>query len=402
MGESKLPLYAFVDESGNTGHNLFDVNQRGNVRFFTTAMVTKGNFDCRFGSSVQALAQGLGVSSLHASELGVGRLEAVADGLLALLRTSKAGFFDTLCPAGRKSASLSQMYLQGISRFLGTKIFRRRGAQVAVLFDDPLGMSSTKSSRLRDGRTMAGYWILASLGAVIHPQGQPPSRNSPMEIGCRAAKRSRPAAPSPSRATVTFKRRRPCRAVSRIRRSTRLRATRMGNALALPKASILGVLRSFEPNAMPQAAQQACRARWRHSSPRCDASTSAVQFRLPLRCLSEGLHCSSRKISRPANSDLTLARHRPSLAKSGPAGKAWPRAKLARIYHSQNGHVPPPWRCPRKSGWDCSATSSKFQMRARQILGEALEWARITTSFTQPFGNRDSHRQKAFETGAFS
>ena len=27
MGESKLPLYAFVDESGNTGHNLFDVNQ---------------------------------------------------------------------------------------------------------------------------------------------------------------------------------------------------------------------------------------------------------------------------------------------------------------------------------------------------------------------------------------
>ena len=116
MGESKLPLYAFVDESGNTGHNLFDVNQPD---FFTTAMVTKGDFDCRFGSSVQALAQGLGVSSLHASELGVGRLEAVADGLLALLRTSKASFFvsrvekryllatkffDTLCDSGENAA----------------------------------------------------------------------------------------------------------------------------------------------------------------------------------------------------------------------------------------------------------------------------------------------------------
>ena len=24
MGESKLPIYAYVDETGNTGHNLFD------------------------------------------------------------------------------------------------------------------------------------------------------------------------------------------------------------------------------------------------------------------------------------------------------------------------------------------------------------------------------------------
>ena len=147
-----------------------------------------------------------------------------------------------------------------------------------------------------------------------------------------------------------------------------------------------------------------CRARWRHSSPRPPPppkgrrspswppavppawSTLPIRFMAlsssactgsPLRCLSEASippiafsrHCSSRKISTPnwrdrsctglvtqkPQNDLTLARHRPSLAKSQRACRqslAWGkrgRAKLARIYHrpiNSNfllkiiGHVP--------------------------------------------------------------
>ena len=47
MGESKIPLFAFVDETGNTGHNLFDEAQ---PNFFTAALITKapsGNYSFR-------------------------------------------------------------------------------------------------------------------------------------------------------------------------------------------------------------------------------------------------------------------------------------------------------------------------------------------------------------------
>ena len=228
------------------------------------------------------------------------------------------------------------------------------------------------------------------------------------------------------------------RLFSRIRRSTRLRATRMSRqtrslspdlavALALPGRCLqvgfdrhqqrlvrdrglrsptlcrllLGVLaggHGVERGAghapgirrRPAAGRRPdpCRARWRHSSPRPPPPQRAEGLRLglqqfhlfmvnspirfmalsssactgsPLRSLSEASippiafsrHCSSRKISTPnwrdrsctgssrksRMNDLTLARHRPSLAKSQRACRqslAWGkrgRAKLARIYH---------------------------------------------------------------------
>lgn len=90
MGDSKRPLYAFVDETGNTGHNLFDESQPD---FFTAALVTKGNFDVSFGGQVKALAESLGVISLHGNVLGAGRLEDLAIGLLSILRRANAAFF---------------------------------------------------------------------------------------------------------------------------------------------------------------------------------------------------------------------------------------------------------------------------------------------------------------------
>lgn len=90
MGESKRPLYAYVDETGNTGHNLFDESQPD---FFTAALITKGNFDTSYPSSVKRLADELGVISLHGNDLGSGRLERIARDLLSLLRRSGANFF---------------------------------------------------------------------------------------------------------------------------------------------------------------------------------------------------------------------------------------------------------------------------------------------------------------------
>ncbi|MBY5549108.1 DUF3800 domain-containing protein [Rhizobium leguminosarum] len=86
----EVPLFAFVDETGNTGHNIFDDNQPD---FFTAALITRGNFDTLRGARVTAIASGLGQTSLHAKDLGVHRLESVSRDILQLLVASRATFF---------------------------------------------------------------------------------------------------------------------------------------------------------------------------------------------------------------------------------------------------------------------------------------------------------------------
>jgi len=90
MGESKVPIYAYVDESGNTGRNIFDNDQPD---FFTAAIITKGDFDARHRSSIGKLAQGLGQESLHAKKLGIRRLEEISTDLVRILRAGNAHFF---------------------------------------------------------------------------------------------------------------------------------------------------------------------------------------------------------------------------------------------------------------------------------------------------------------------
>lgn len=90
MGESKQPLFAYVDESGNTGKNIFDVSQPD---FFTAALVSKGEFDRHYGAQVAAVAESVGAKAIHANELGLGRLEDVADTFLDIVMDADAHFF---------------------------------------------------------------------------------------------------------------------------------------------------------------------------------------------------------------------------------------------------------------------------------------------------------------------
>ncbi len=79
-------MYAYVDETGNTGAKLFDEAQ---PLFITGALLTRSDFDQRFGKDVSDLAKACGVDEIHASEMGVGGLEAIAPDILKILR--KAG-----------------------------------------------------------------------------------------------------------------------------------------------------------------------------------------------------------------------------------------------------------------------------------------------------------------------
>jgi hypothetical protein len=129
MGASKVPLYAYVDETGNTGHNLFDAVQ---PNFYTAALITKGDFDLAFAARTKAIAQRLGTQSLHGKELGLGKLESAAADILHLLYAAKANFF--------------------VSR-VEKKIFaRHQGLRLAVRFrrERVRGLASLQSAAAQD------------------------------------------------------------------------------------------------------------------------------------------------------------------------------------------------------------------------------------------------------------
>jgi len=83
-------MYAYIDETGNTGENLFDHNQ---PIFLTGALITKTNFDVLYKKRFESICEKIGVKSLHANELGFGRLEDIASDLLEVLKKSDARFF---------------------------------------------------------------------------------------------------------------------------------------------------------------------------------------------------------------------------------------------------------------------------------------------------------------------
>ncbi len=83
-------MFAFVDETGNTGQNLFDEDQ---PLFVTGALITKADFDLVYSAKVKQIAGNVGVGILHAKELGFSRIEPIAADVLKLLKNCDARFF---------------------------------------------------------------------------------------------------------------------------------------------------------------------------------------------------------------------------------------------------------------------------------------------------------------------
>ena len=85
-------MRAYIDESGNTGMNLFDPDQ---PYFLNVAMSSPVDFDDVFQERVARLAHAVGVDYLHASEMGVGRVESIAQSLIELVEFSQVKFYFT-------------------------------------------------------------------------------------------------------------------------------------------------------------------------------------------------------------------------------------------------------------------------------------------------------------------
>ena len=83
-------MYAYIDESGNTGFDLFDPAQ---PYFLNVAMSSPVDFDEVFRERVERIAQRAGVEYLHASEMGVDGVEAIARSLIELVKFSQVRFY---------------------------------------------------------------------------------------------------------------------------------------------------------------------------------------------------------------------------------------------------------------------------------------------------------------------
>lgn len=83
-------MYAYVDETGNTGANIFDPEQ---PVFMTAALITKTNFDLVHKRDIARIARIVGENELHANAIGIERIEQIAEYLLALFKRCDARFF---------------------------------------------------------------------------------------------------------------------------------------------------------------------------------------------------------------------------------------------------------------------------------------------------------------------
>ncbi len=83
-------MFFFVDESGHTGTNLFDVNQ---PLLYYGVLSAKTNLDLLAAPYIKVARKKVGgVQRLHAAELGIGGLVAIADDLVKIQRKYQPRF----------------------------------------------------------------------------------------------------------------------------------------------------------------------------------------------------------------------------------------------------------------------------------------------------------------------
>jgi hypothetical protein len=147
-------MYCFIDESGNTGLELFDLNQ---PTLYYGLLTSQSNLDVVAEPLLKELRQNLGVKRIHASELGVARLTTIAEKLsrfskkndvrFSLLKVTKPDhaiicFFDQVFDSGLNKAVPWQHYFTPLRYVL---VFK-----VAHLFDEALAKDAWKARRERN------------------------------------------------------------------------------------------------------------------------------------------------------------------------------------------------------------------------------------------------------------
>ncbi len=84
-----LSRYAYTDESGNTGLNLFDPDQPA---FWTGTLVAYDDVDTDYKGLHEELLKRAGVKELHGAELGFKGIEKIAKRVRLILQRKRIHF----------------------------------------------------------------------------------------------------------------------------------------------------------------------------------------------------------------------------------------------------------------------------------------------------------------------
>ena len=126
-------MHAYIDESGNTGFNLFDPAQ---PFFQNAAMSSHVDFDEVFQSRVHRMANRLGVAYLHGNELGVDGVEQIAGSIAELLKFSQVRFY--FAAVNKRDVAAIKFYDAifdpGENPAAPTLSYGRRGLRFILLF----------------------------------------------------------------------------------------------------------------------------------------------------------------------------------------------------------------------------------------------------------------------------
>lgn len=171
-------MYFYVDESGNTGAKLFDLNQ---PTLYYGVLVARDDLVVSAERRVDAIRKLLGVDRLHANQLGQGRLVQVAHELRQLqadfelqfdvFRVNKSDhaviqFFDQVFDSGMNSAVAWASYWTVRRYFILLDL--------AVLFDEPLRRTAWEarldldSARSDQTLTRLCKTLLKRMGRIKH------------------------------------------------------------------------------------------------------------------------------------------------------------------------------------------------------------------------------------------
>ncbi len=84
-----MKCFSYTDESGNSGQNLFDPAQE---TFWTGTLIAFADADTKYRTVQRELLSAVNMAELHGAELGFGRIEKIAERLVAFIREKKLRF----------------------------------------------------------------------------------------------------------------------------------------------------------------------------------------------------------------------------------------------------------------------------------------------------------------------
>ncbi|WP_084506609.1 DUF3800 domain-containing protein [Geminicoccus roseus] len=180
-------MYYFVDESGNTGLELFDPHQ---PVLYYGVLGAQANLDIIAQPLLKELRRELGVERIHANELGVGRLNMVADRISRFskkndLRFSFAKvikpdhaiicFFDQVFDSGMNKAVTWMDYFTPLRYVLLFKI--------AYLFDESLAKLAWQTRRERNSARCAQMLTALCTDLLARVEWLPDARSRDIASG---------------------------------------------------------------------------------------------------------------------------------------------------------------------------------------------------------------------------